>query len=669
MASPGIPCNVIGPLSDTNPLPNPLTHPRPAVEGTIMTTYLPCFMIGPLSDTSPAMEQDTFFCKTEPAEPAEPAEAIHGILDVPDSRIPHTAAAPKASRLAEIFNARAETKDMALMTSSHTPTEKYNEFERGYFEALKSTPSANTTGLSPSPKQATALSGAAAVFNPTSKPSAGTQASGGSDMINGLIETYYQKFANQGVSFDMSFITKAQEKVHEGLVEYVKGNISRSRRTTFSVRDRTTKNKNTPLPLDHSTENEFKIYFEGDNTPPQLDHPTENELKIYLKGDNVPARDKTFIKFEIGVRDDEDSSVPTPSEMTEYESFLNQGSSSGIIPDVTNCGSRRDSYIVRAVHPLAYRKRVTDERVAKAREELLHDEKPRPQPATVSDVYNENYRTWTFNKTHFNNWILKTKMNYLTKVPVHLNVHIPSGYAAALVSESNTNTTSHAGDLPNGKGKGKATDADESIPTDDYVCRLSKFIDQYPDFTYNVKKLQVNLIFPTDPSSTPIEEQIHLAPVSGPNFNSACFKAVKRLVTYINEKFRSINALVILLRVPSNGRMPFTLPQLYHVLPFYDLRFKDWIIKYQQGNLQEIIVEGWPISKLDRERGRYLNKRAKDYKEWYNSEAQCKERAELEEKLKARAEEKEKQRARAEKANVKSCVCFAGQENRWRRFH
>lgn len=58
------------------------------------------------------------------------------------------------------------------------------------------------------------------------------------------------------------------------------------------------------------------------------------------------------------------------------------------------------------------------------------------------------------------------------------------------------------------------------------------------------------------------------------------------------------------------------MPQLHHVLPFYDLGFTDWDIKYLPENLSvPAKVQGWAVGQLDRERNKIIAERLRKVEE------------------------------------------------------
>ncbi|PVH74353.1 hypothetical protein DL98DRAFT_604628 [Cadophora sp. DSE1049] len=144
-----------------------------------------------------------------------------------------------------------------------------------------------------------------------------------------------------------------------------------------------------------------------------------------------------------------------------------------------------------------------------------------------------------------------------------------------------------------------------------------------PELVSYAKRLTATLAFP--PSNNPADlvpmsgagpvAQLSITPPAGPAQTSSNFIFLKKLVDYIHT-FKNLSNLSIILRVPANQRMPFTMPQLHHVLPFYDLGFTDWDIKYLPENLSvPAKVQGWAVGQLDRERNKIIAERLRKVEE------------------------------------------------------
>jgi hypothetical protein len=83
---------------------------------------------------------------------------------------------------------------------------------------------------------------------------------------------------------------------------------------------------------------------------------------------------------------------------------------------------------------------------------------------------------------------------------------------------------------------------------------------------------------------------------------SGPFQAIQSLVTALHQ-FTQLTHLSIILRTPSNARTPLSLSQLNLALPFYELAFTDWDLRWQTSYMSRSEqVRGWPITYLDKER-------------------------------------------------------------------
>lgn len=177
---------------------------------------------------------------------------------------------------------------------------------------------------------------------------------------------------------------------------------------------------------------------------------------------------------------------------------------------------------------------------------------------------------------------------------VELTIIMPEGW------DSNENQ-----DIKEVNGKGAITTIQRTV--------LDALDELGSEFTSNIKRCTVSLVFPSNPDQTALNTSIALAPTSGAPVESPTYLFLEELCHYIDAEFTSLKSLTVLLRVPSNVRMPLSLQQLYHVLPFYDLSLTDWQLKYTPDNLdrEQLRVKGWCIKQLDRERDRVVVKRTK----------------------------------------------------------
>ncbi|KAF8857478.1 hypothetical protein BDZ45DRAFT_744292 [Acephala macrosclerotiorum] len=237
---------------------------------------------------------------------------------------------------------------------------------------------------------------------------------------------------------------------------------------------------------------------------------------------------------------------------------------------------------------------------------------------TIRDIYNP--KVYDFFEDFKTNFTEEQKKDFLGRKAVEIRVLIPEDYENLVVVEEKpkiTKVTIQA----NTKGKDKETEGDDkkySFSTNTNAKRtvIDTLEDLGPEFCNNAKRVTIVLVFPANPTSTPLNTAINLAPAEGAPINSPTFKFLDQLCHYLDENFTSITNLTVILRVPSNTRMPLSMPQLYHALPFYDLKFTNWYLMYQPDNLTNPLrVEGWCMSMLDRERDRVVLDRNKKKRE------------------------------------------------------
>ena len=247
---------------------------------------------------------------------------------------------------------------------------------------------------------------------------------------------------------------------------------------------------------------------------------------------------------------------------------------------------------------------------------------------------------------HFASMSEPDKEEFLENNSVEVEINIPAGYDSHVESdEEQENTTGTTQAILSVKGKGKEIEVYERTSVIDTLNELGD------SFMGNVKKLTIHLVFPTDPSQSPANSTINLK--SGAPVHSPGYRFLEEFTHYMDAHFISLTRLTILLFVSSNVRMPLTLPQLYNALPFYDLRFKAWDLKYQPDNMTvQIKVSGWSMEELDRERERVVRERIK-------KQAEAKKAAEEEKKSEEEAKkegEAKKKEGEAKKKNEEDAV-------------
>lgn len=148
----------------------------------------------------------------------------------------------------------------------------------------------------------------------------------------------------------------------------------------------------------------------------------------------------------------------------------------------------------------------------------------------------------------------------------------------------------------------------EQVPKN-YDTLLNHIDHLGPDFAAHAKYIFISILFPSLPSSedskpTPSTTTSVLTSQQTPEFQHLSSLVLKL------QHFPSIKRLEIILVTPSNTKKPLSIPQLNLVLPFYDLAFTDWNIKWKTSFMTKAEpVGGWPIHYLDKERNRLLRER------------------------------------------------------------
>ncbi|APA05576.1 hypothetical protein sscle_01g003460 [Sclerotinia sclerotiorum 1980 UF-70] len=145
----------------------------------------------------------------------------------------------------------------------------------------------------------------------------------------------------------------------------------------------------------------------------------------------------------------------------------------------------------------------------------------------------------------------------------------------------------------------------EEKPRKDYETLL-KYIDNLgPDFTAHARYMFVNIIFPSILDAD--QSKINSSVLGCQQTHE--FQHIEKLVAKL-QHFPKIKRLDVILQTPSNTKKPLSIPQLNLVLPFYDLGFTDWNIKWKTSFMTKAEpVGGWPIHYLDKERNRLLRER------------------------------------------------------------
>lgn len=89
------------------------------------------------------------------------------------------------------------------------------------------------------------------------------------------------------------------------------------------------------------------------------------------------------------------------------------------------------------------------------------------------------------------------------------------------------------------------------------------------------------------------------------------FRYLSKIVDYLNGT-TSITQLTVNILTTSTAGRPFTMLELFHILPFYELEFLDWDVRYQPVGLRAPLeVHGWCMERVDAERDRFVLQRAR----------------------------------------------------------
>ncbi|TGO55607.1 hypothetical protein BCON_0089g00020 [Botryotinia convoluta] len=125
------------------------------------------------------------------------------------------------------------------------------------------------------------------------------------------------------------------------------------------------------------------------------------------------------------------------------------------------------------------------------------------------------------------------------------------------------------------------------------------------EFAAYAKYIFVNILFPSiaDTNQSKANSSVQTCQ------QTREFQHIERLVAKL-QLFPNIKRLDVILQTPSNTKKPLSIPQLNLVLPFYDLGFTNWNIKWKTSFMTKAEpVGGWPVHYLDKERNRLLRER------------------------------------------------------------
>ena len=170
-------------------------------------------------------------------------------------------------------------------------------------------------------------------------------------------------------------------------------------------------------------------------------------------------------------------------------------------------------------------------------------------------------------------------------------------------------------DKSNVKGKSVAVD----VKREDKEVIATTVIDQMAslgnDFYNYATCITVDLIFPPPPEgSVAIRTYGQRDPCKkhiGANFNTVVntigFKTLQQLAAKL-DNCSSMAFLEVVIHNPnSSNSQPFTVEQLMYALPFYDLHYEEWRVKWQGSYMTHAVDVGrFPITLIDKERNKWL---------------------------------------------------------------
>ncbi|KAI9047246.1 hypothetical protein LZ554_008699 [Drepanopeziza brunnea f. sp. 'monogermtubi'] len=250
-----------------------------------------------------------------------------------------------------------------------------------------------------------------------------------------------------------------------------------------------------------------------------------------------------------------------------------------------------------------------------------------PPRQIIQDIFNPSVYDFV---TEFKNSSPEIKENLLAKNCIDIQVHLNDPEEDALADEKlfavKGAEKKKAETMGDGQEKAVSSDPfdvqpliealEQDIP--EKVTVLDVLQSLGSGFVENVKRLTITLIFPnstnpvTGPASShvgPIPQVASSRTLGGVPQNTPNFRYLTKVVDYLHN-MSSLTQVSINLLVTARSRMPLSMLQLYHVLPFYDLGFINWDVKYQPSNLSvPLKVHGWAISQLDRERDQIIAER------------------------------------------------------------
>jgi hypothetical protein len=121
------------------------------------------------------------------------------------------------------------------------------------------------------------------------------------------------------------------------------------------------------------------------------------------------------------------------------------------------------------------------------------------------------------------------------------------------------------------------------------------------DFRMHTRTVFVTIQFPEeDPEAEPKK----ISSCTKEQQASPGYRAVQNIADKLKE-FPSLTRVEIILRTPAYSRTPISLEQLNYALPFYELPFVNWGLKWQNTFMSRPEqIKGWPLTYLDIERAK-----------------------------------------------------------------
>lgn len=146
----------------------------------------------------------------------------------------------------------------------------------------------------------------------------------------------------------------------------------------------------------------------------------------------------------------------------------------------------------------------------------------------------------------------------------------------------------------------------------DYLRENGEFREPYPGIVRQITHLghelpahaQVVFVTINFPEETSPRVPSQVKTCTKEQMESLGYKAVQIIADKLKE-FSALTRLEVILRTPAHTQPPISLEQLNHALPFYELPFTNWRLKWQNSYMgRPETISGWPITYLDIERSK-----------------------------------------------------------------